>query len=54
MSHPSRPQSEKLVQEIPGNAYDGNRPLKPYSMMKVGESCTRMIFIDSGILDDDQ
>ncbi len=47
LSRPPLPQSEKLVPQIPANVYGGNRPSKPYAKMKVGKSCTCMMFNDS-------
>jgi hypothetical protein len=39
MSHPPRPQSEKLVLYIPANVYGSKSLQKPYAKTDLDESC---------------
>ncbi len=36
LSHPPRPNSEKLVLYISAREYSGNKPQKPYALLKSG------------------
>jgi hypothetical protein len=37
----------EIGSQIPANVYGGNSLQKPFAKMKIGESCTCMMFIDS-------